>query len=114
MDAKALERRSARRTKMVVGLRVPGHSQTTDKLVHTLNISSLGAKIGAMREWIQPGSIITLQRKHARVQCQVMWSRSVGPGEIQMGIEFMGSKGHFWGLDLEDNTAGVWLADSER
>jgi PilZ domain len=114
METKSLEKRSCRRMKMVMGLRVPGQPQTADKLVHTLDISSTGAKIGAIREWIQPGSVLTLHRRHARAQCQVMWSRAVGPGEIHIGIEFTGNKSDFWGVDLEGQNAGVWLADSER
>jgi hypothetical protein len=114
MDAKSLERRTAKRTKMVVGLRVPGQTQAPDRLVHTLNISSSGAKIGAMREWIQPGSVLILQRKHARTRCQVKWSRAIAPGEVQIGIEFTDNKAHFWGIDLDDESVGVWLQDSER
>jgi hypothetical protein len=114
MDGKSLEKRAARRTNMVVGLRVPGQCKAPDMLVHTLNISSSGAKIGAIRNSIQPGSVLTLQRKHARAQCQVMWSRAVGPDEVQIGIEIMGNKAEFWGLDLDDNGAGVWLTNTER
>ena len=114
MDGKALEKRAARRSTMVVGLRVPAQTKAPEMLVHTLNISSSGAKIGALREWVQPGSVLILQRKHARAQCQVMWSRRVGPGEVQIGIEFTGNRNHFWGMELDDQCAGVWLSESER
>jgi hypothetical protein len=114
MDGKALEKRATRRSKMVVGLRVPAQTKAPEMLVHTLNISSSGAKIGALREWVQPGSVLILQRRHARTQCQVMWSERVGPGEVQIGIEFTGNKSHFWGMDLDDQCAGVWLSDAER
>jgi hypothetical protein len=57
MDTKAVEKRTVKRTKMVVGLRVPKQQpHAPDLLVHTLAISSSGAKIGALREWVQPGS----------------------------------------------------------
>ena len=115
MDTRTLDKRSVRRTKMVVGLRVEQpQSQAPDLLVHTLDISSSGAKIGAVREWIQPGSILIIQHKHNRAQCRVMWSRRIAPQEIQIGIEFLGRDTQIWGLDLDEDCAGVWLSRSER
>jgi hypothetical protein len=43
-----------------------------------------------------------------------MWSRKVAAGEIQIGIEFLRHGDQFWGLDLDDACAGVWLSASER
>jgi hypothetical protein len=43
-----------------------------------------------------------------------MWSRKVAPGEIQIGIKFLGRDSLFWGVDLEDDGAGVWFSESER
>ena len=115
MNTKALDKRTFKRTKMVVGLRVPKPQlQASDQLVHTLDISSSGAKIGALREWIEPGSVLIVQRRHTRAQCRVMWSRQVAPGEVHIGIEFLGRDAQFWGLDLDDGCAGVWLSASER
>ena len=112
---KSLEKRVLRRTKMVVGLRI---SQTEENagqlLVHTLDISSTGAKIGAVREYIQPGSVLLLQHGRNRAQCRVIWSRRVGPREIQMGVEFLKSGARFWELDLDEGRAGVWLSLSQR
>jgi hypothetical protein len=107
---------------MVVGLRVLQQRSpvadllvhTLDISVHTLDISSSGAKIGALREWMQPGSALIVQRRHTRARCLVMWSRTVAPGEIQIGIKFLGRDSHFWGLDLDEDCAGVWFSESER
>ncbi len=63
---------------------------------------------------IEPGSVLIVQRRHTRAQCRVMWSRQVAPGEVQIGIEFLGHDAQFWGLDLDDGCAGVWLSASER
>ena len=100
---------------MVVGLRLPDQRlHAADLIVHTLDISSSGAKIGALREWMQPGSELVVQRKQTRARCLVMWSRKVAPGEIQIGIKFLGRDSRFWGLDLDDDCAGVWFSESER
>jgi len=109
-DTRALDNRIARRTKMVVGLRVS--QQAPNLLVHTLDISSSGARIGALRQWIQPGTALILQRKHTRARCRVMWSRKVAPGEIQIGIKFLGRDSYFWGLDLNEDCVGVWFSES--
>lgn len=115
MDNKSLEKRVLKRTKMVVGLRIsPSEDNTSQLLVHTLDISSTGAKIGALREYIRPGSVLFLQHGHNRAQCRVTWSRRVGPTEIQIGVEFLKSSTRFWQLDLDEGRAGVWLSLSER
>jgi hypothetical protein len=115
MDNKALENRVLRRTKMVLGVRIfPAEVQDSQLLVHTLDISSTGAKIGAVREYIQPGSVLLLQHGHNRAHCRVIWSRRVGPTEIHIGVEFLKSGARFWELDLDEGRAGVWLSLSER
>ena len=119
-DKKALDNRSAKRTKMVVGLRVPQEpspqepSHSAGLLVHTLDISPSGARIGALREGMKPGSALILQRKHTRARCRVMWSRNIAPGEIQIGIKFVGRDSCFWGLELDDDSVGVWSSDAAR
>ncbi len=115
MDNKALEKRVLRRTKMVVGLRISQPEVHAGQLlVHTLDISTTGAKIGAVREYIQPGSVLVLQHGHNRAQCRVIWSRRVGPGEIQIGVEFLKTGSRFWELDLDEGSAGVWMSLSKR
>ena len=115
MNTKALDNRTVRRTRMVVGLRLPkSQPQAPDLIVHTLDISSSGAKIGALREWIEPGSVLLVQRRHARTHCRVIWSCQVARGEIRIGIEFLDRNHQFWGLDLDEDCAGVWLSSSHR
>src|SRR5581483_1144423 len=115
MNPRALDKRSVKRTKMVLGLRVPQpQSHAPDLLVHTLDISTSGAKVGAVREWIQPGSILVVQRGHTRARCLVMWSREIAPREIQIGIKFLGQDVHLWGVDLDDDRVGIWASASER
>ena len=98
---------------MVLGVRL-SHLSGRDVLVHTLDISSSGAKLGALREVIEPGTVLTVQRKHVRTQCAVVWSRQVTTSEMQLGIEFLGQGSQLWGLDLDDHNVGVWLSAAER
>ncbi|MBV8475277.1 MAG: PilZ domain-containing protein [Acidobacteria bacterium] len=107
------EKRAARRKKMVVPLKsLPvGNAQATHSAVHTLDVSRLGAKLGAFRELVEPGDVLVVQRQHKRAKCKVVWVREIGPREIQVGIEFLGSAEGFWGLPLEDEDAGVWVSE---
>jgi hypothetical protein len=114
-DTKALQKRVLRRTRMVLGLGISQPEVHAGQLlVHTLDISSTGAKIGAVREYIHSGSVLLIQRGHNRTQCRVIWSRPVGLREIQIGIEFLKHSPRFWELDLDDGSAGVWLSSSQR
>ncbi len=100
---------------MVLGLKVHRpESQDSGVLVHTLDISSSGAKMGALRGRIEPGSVIIVQRARTRAHCLVIWAREVAPQEVQIGIKFLGQDAHLWGLELEDDRAGTWFTESER
>ena len=116
MHHKALENRVLRRTKMILGLRISQPEvHASPLIVHTLDISSTGAKIGALREDIHSGSVILVQRGHNRAECSVMWSRRVGPKEIHIGVEFLKHNARFWNLDLDEGSdAGIWLCASAR
>jgi hypothetical protein len=39
---------------------------------------------------------------------------TIAPGKIQIGIEFLGRDAQIWGLDLDENCAGIWASKSER
>jgi hypothetical protein len=101
---------------MVLGLKVPQPQSQGDSglLAHTLDISSSGAKVGALRSRLQPGSVLIVQRGHTRARCLVIWSRELAPQEVQIGIKFLDRDAHLWNLDLEDDCGGVWFSDSGR
>lgn len=111
----ALEKRTAPRKKMVLPLKSsPVGNTATSTVVHTLDLSRLGAKLGAFREQVKLGDILLVQRKHKRTKCKVVWVRAVGPREIHVGVEFLGSEDGFWGVPLEDERVGVWSDACER
>ena len=97
----ALEKRTVSRTKMVLPLKSFGVN-TSNVAVHTLDLSSSGAKLGAFRQPVNCGDILVVQRKHKRAKCRVVWAREMGRGEIHVGVEFLGSEEGFWGIALED------------
>src|SRR5437879_13810949 len=98
------ERREHRRSKMVLPIKVflPGAPQV---LAHTIDISISGARIGGLREQLQPGKIVSLQRGSQREKFRIGWSRQVGPGEIHDGAEAVHSHSNVWCIDLSQADA---------
>lgn len=72
----------------------------TMHLAHTIDITGAGAKIGGLREELQQGAVIELQRGSRKAKFSVRWVRTFGPNEIQIGIECSGLQDKFWGVDL--------------
>ena len=111
----ALEKRAAPRKKMVLPLKssaadTPNNSTIA---VHTLDLSRQGAKLGAFRDEVKVGDILTVQRQHKRAKCKVVWVRKIGPREIHVGIELLGNDDAFWGIPLEDDRFGVCTFQSD-
>jgi len=93
-----------KRTKMVLPLRVwpaDENGQSAGPLLaHTLDISPIGGRLGGLRNPLETGQIIMLQRGQNRFQFRVIWTNQLGPGEIQAGIESVGFEEKIWGVDL--------------
>jgi hypothetical protein len=71
-------------------------------LAHTLDISPIGGRLGGLRTPLQAGQTVTLQRGQNRVPFRVVWTKQLGPGEIQAGIESAVFEEKVWGVDLPD------------
>ena len=93
-----LDKRKAPRKKMVLPVRVLIDQVT--HLAHTVDISESGARLGALRMQLQPGTIISLQRGPQRAKFQIAWVRQLTPTELQAGIESLQPQNSFWGVDL--------------
>ena len=82
-------------------------ANTAPSAVHTLDLSSSGAKLGAVREAVNCGEVLTIQRQHKRAKCRVVWVRDMGHGEIHVGVELVQPDSDFWGVTLEDSVGVV-------
>ena len=71
-------------------------------LAHTVDISSLGARLGGIREQLKPGSTVDLQRGTRRARFEIKWVRQLGSNEIQIGVESLEGLDRFWGVDLSN------------
>jgi hypothetical protein len=97
-----------KRTKMVLPLRVWPYDENGQnaepQLAHTVDISPIGGRLGGLRNPLQTGQTIMLQRGQNRVQFRVVWTKQLGPGEIQAGIESVAFEEKVWGVDLPDES----------
>ena len=104
-----LEKRVAPRKKVVLPLKssAAGTPNNFTIAVHTLDLSRQGAKLGAFRNEVNIGDMLTVQRQHKRAKCKVVWVRHMGPGEIQVGVELIGKDDAFWGIPLQEERIEV-------
>jgi hypothetical protein len=96
-----LNKRKSPRRKMVLPVKV-----TIDKvthLAHTVDITDIGARLGALRTQLQPGRIISLQRGSKKAKFRVAWIQQLAPNELQAGIESLEPQDNFWGVNLSDH-----------
>lgn len=103
MPGNCPEKRVSRRQKMVLSVKLCVDKHT--HLVHTIDIAPTGARLGALRERLQPGTIVTLQRGHQKAKFRIAWVRQLAPTEVQAGVE---------ALEPQENFLGVELSTSER
>ena len=72
------------------------------RLAHTIDITHTGARLGALRLPLKPGTIISLQRGSKKAKFRIAWTRQVAPNEIQAGVESLEGLANFWGVDLSE------------
>lgn len=96
------DRRRLERVKAVLPVRVSGNNDSADgfsDLVHTLDISSSGARLGAVRRQFEVGTQIVLQYRQHKAEFRVVWIRPLGAGgELQVGLEADVQRRDLWGL----------------
>ena len=97
----ANQRRLAR-LKAVLPVRVSGNGESGEgycDLVHTLDVSTSGVRLGAVRRHMEVGSQIVLQYRQHKAEFRVIWIRPLGSsGEQQVGLETDAQR-DLWGLD---------------
>lgn len=72
-------------------------------LAHTIDITPSGARLGALRTQLQPGTTISLQRGPKKAQFRIEWIKQLAPNELQAGIEALEPQNNFWGVNLADD-----------
>jgi hypothetical protein len=100
-----LDKRKSQRRKMVLPVKV--FVDQVSHLAHTMDITDSGARLGALRTKLHPGTVISLQRGSQRAKFQIAWVRQLAPNELQAGIECLQPQNSFWGVDLSSKGSEV-------
>ena len=92
------EKRLQKRRKMVLPVKIalPGSSL----LVHTLDISVTGVRLGAIRKELLPGQMVSLSRGAKKAQYRIIWVEQ-RDHEFHAGLEAVQVNENFWGVDLD-------------
>ena len=92
------------RAKAVLPVRILGSDVAGDSysdLVHTLDVSKAGVRLGAVRRQLEVGSLIVVQYRQHRADFRVVWIKRVGTGaEQQVGLQADAQR-DLWGLDAD-------------
>jgi hypothetical protein len=100
-----LDKRKSPRRKMVLPVKVSIDAVT--HLAHTVDITQNGARLGALRTELLPGSLVILQRGSKRAKFRIAWIKQLAPNEMQAGLESLQPQNNFWGVDLSDEAPDV-------
>jgi hypothetical protein len=95
-----VEKRKTARKKMVLPVKFSVAKESL--LAHTLDITRCGARLGALRASLKPGTIVDLQRGQKKAKFRIVWVRQIAPNEMQAGVESVDLQDNFWGVNLAD------------
>jgi hypothetical protein len=102
VEASVDNKRRLDRAKAVLPVRILGNDVSGDsysELVHTLDVSKCGVRLGAVRRQLEVGSSITIQFRQHKAEFHVVWIKPLGSGqEQQVGLEADAQR-DLWGLD---------------
>jgi hypothetical protein len=98
------DKRRRSRKKAVLPVRVSGSDSSGNPysdLVHTLDITESGAKLGGIRHTLEVGAEVILQYKQHRASFRVVWTEAVpGRKEHRVGLQALDTKS-LWSFGAE-------------
>lgn len=98
--------RQGKRTKAVLPVRikgVDGAGNVFEDLAHTLDVTSSGVRLGAVRRELAVSEEITLFFRQRKLQFRVVWTKKMkGSSEFQVGLRAIGQEREPWGLNFTE------------
>jgi hypothetical protein len=95
------------RAKAVLPVKISGNDTSGEaysELVHTLDVSRNGVRLGAVRRRLEVGSVVVLQYRQHKAEFRVVWTKPLGSGvEQQIGLQADVQK-DMWGIDNTNAT----------
>jgi len=113
--------RRGSRTKAVLPVRVKGKDSSGkpfEELVHTLDVTASGVRLGSVRRELNVLDEITIFYRQRKMQYRVVWTKKLqGTSEFQVGLRALTQDKEAWGMgfaefDGEPATAKVSHASS--
>jgi len=96
-----VQRRGNRR-KAVLPVRIKGKDasgKSFEELVHTLDVTAAGARLGSVRHELNPSDEITVFYRQRKMHFRVVWIRKMkGSSEFQVGVQGVTVDRETWGL----------------
>ncbi len=100
------KQRRGNRTKAVLPVRVKGKDSSGkpfEELVHTLDVTAEGARLGSVRHELKLHDEITVFYRQRKIQFRVMWTKKMtGTHEFQVGLQAVSHDSEAWGLSLPE------------
>ena len=97
--------RRGNRTKAVLPVRIKGKDKdgkAFEELAHTLDVTAIGARLGAIRHELNLQDEITLVYRQRKMQFRVIWIKKLrGTSEFQIGLQAVERDKEVWGLGQE-------------
>jgi hypothetical protein len=100
------DQRRGARTKAVLPVRVKGKDSAGkpfDELVHTLDVTPDGVRLGSVRHQIKVLDVVTVFYRQRKIQFRVVWTKKLeGTSEFQVGLKAVTQDSEAWGLSFTD------------
>jgi len=101
----AANQRRGTRTKAVLPVRVKGTDSTGkafDELVHTLDVTPTGVRLGSVRHELNVLDEVTVFYRTRKIQFRVVWTKKMkGSSEFQVGLHAVTQDREAWGMSFE-------------
>jgi hypothetical protein len=97
-----MAKQKSKRIKVVLPVRVgrtDDAGRTVTFLLHTLDISRTGARLGGFDGEMQVGDIVSLECRNQKLRCRVIWIGSPKK-QLQFGVESLQPGKEIWGVPL--------------
>jgi hypothetical protein len=100
------DQRRGNRTKAVLPVRVKGNDSAGkpfDDLVHTLDVTPDGVRLGSVRHQLNVLDEITVFYRKRKIQFRVVWTKKLnGTSEFQVGLQAVSQDSEAWGLSFPE------------
>lgn len=111
-----MNQRRGNRTRAVLPVKIKGKDSSGkafEELAHTLDVTTVGARLGAIRHEMNVLDEVTVFYRQRKMQFRVVWIKKLqGTSEFQVGLQALTQEKEAWGLGQEQQNAPVRLSVS--